>query len=139
ATYLPSALITRHSSLGTHHSAPYDPGVRRPIVIALAAFVLALALRVMNAGTAFVDGMPRFSPVDELYHAKRMAYSAAHFPRVLERDPDRGVDGLWCPWPPLYDLAAGGAARLFGATQLGDVIRVVVWFPPLLFALFVAA
>jgi hypothetical protein len=113
--------------------------VRRPVLLALIAFVAALSLRLTNASTAFVDGEPRFSPLDELYHAKRMAYSAAHFPHMLERDPDRGVTGLWCPWPPLYDLAAGGAARLFGATRLSDVIRVVVWFPPLLFALFVAA
>src|SRR5437764_4408215 len=107
--------------------------------LAVAFFAVALACRLLNAPYAFDGGKPRIAPFDELYHAKRMAYSAAHFPHVLERDPDRGVDGLWCPWPPLYDLTAGGAARLFGATSLGDVIRVVVWFPPLLFALFVAA
>src|SRR5258708_3768981 len=84
----------------------------RPSVLALTAFILALALRLLNAGSAFVSGQPRFSPLDELYHAKRRAFSAAQFPRVLELDPGRGTHGAWCPWPPLYDLAAGGYAPL---------------------------
>jgi asparagine N-glycosylation enzyme membrane subunit Stt3 len=113
--------------------------VRRPSILALIAFALALALRLANASTAFVSGVPRFSPLDELYHAKRMAFSAAGFPRVLEFDPDRGTRGAWCPWPPLYDLAAGGVARLAGAADFASVLNRVVWFPPLLFAFFVAA
>jgi asparagine N-glycosylation enzyme membrane subunit Stt3 len=103
------------------------------------AFVLALALRLLNAGSAFVDGVPRFSPLDELYHAKRMAVSAAQFPHVLELDPDRGTHGAWVPWPPLYDLAAGGYARLLGASSLTEVMTRMVWLPPVLFALFVGA
>lgn len=110
----------------------------RPLLIALTAFLLALALRLLNAGSAFVGGVPRFSPLDELYQAKRMAFSAAQFPRVLEFDPGRGTHGAWCPWPPLYDLAGGGYARLLGATSLPEVMARVVWLPPFLFALFVA-
>jgi asparagine N-glycosylation enzyme membrane subunit Stt3 len=92
-------------------------------VIELAAFALALALRLHSyAG--------ELTPLDELYHFKRIAYSAAHFPRVLELDPDRGEHGAFCPWPPLYDLAAGGIARIFG-------MRAVFYLPPLGFALFV--
>jgi Oligosaccharyl transferase STT3 subunit len=109
----------------------------RPPVLALVAFLLALALRLLNAGSAFVDGLPRFSPLDELYHAKRMAVSAAQFPHVLEFDPDRGTHGASVPWPPLYDLAAGGYARLLGASSLTEVMTRVVWLPPILFALFV--
>lgn len=112
--------------------------MRRPPTLALLAFVLALALRLLNAGTAFVSGVPRFAPVDELYHAKRMAISAMHFPRVLEFDPDRGTHGAWCPWPPLYDLAAGGYAHLLGAATFTDVLGRVIWLPPVLFALFAA-
>ena len=85
--------------------------MRRPLVIAIIAFLAALALRVANAPMAFAGGAPQISPVDELYHWKRISYSALHFPRVLEFDPDRGDGGAFCPWPPLYDLAAGGAAR----------------------------
>src|SRR5436309_7245550 len=87
------------------------------ILLALAFFVLALACRLLNAPYAFEGGKPRIAPVDELYHWKRMAYSAAHFPRVLEFDRDRGISGAFCPWPPLYDLIGGGAARLFGASS----------------------
>jgi asparagine N-glycosylation enzyme membrane subunit Stt3 len=74
--------------------------------------------------------------VDELYHWKRMSYSAAHFPHVLEFDRDRGVNGAFCPWPPLYDVTAGGAAQLLGARNADDVLTRVIWFPPILFALF---
>ena len=65
--------------------------VRTPL--ALAFFVLALACRLLNAPYAFEGGKPRIAPVDELYHWKRMAYSAAHFPRVLDFDHDRGDFG----------------------------------------------
>src|SRR5947209_3408019 len=140
--------------------------------LALAFFVLALACRLLNAPYTFEGGKPRIAPVDELYHWKRMAYSAAHFPHVLEFDRDRGISGAFCPWPPLYDLIGGGAARLLGAssstdksvcatlaaadresrarpcTQCGtdtlvcaasdDVLQRIVWFPPILFAMFTA-
>jgi len=104
--------------------------------LAAAFFVLALACRFLNAPYAFVGGKPRIAPVDELYHWKRMAYSAAHFPHVLEFDRDRGVSGAFCPWPPLYDVAGGGAARLLGGTTSDEVLARIVWFPPILFALF---
>jgi asparagine N-glycosylation enzyme membrane subunit Stt3 len=141
-----------------------------PTPLAIAFFVLALACRLLNAPYAFEGGKPRIAPVDELYHWKRMSYSAAHFPHALELDPDRGVSGAFCPWPPLYDVAAGGVARLLGASTGTDksvcatqaaanrdtearnsapcgtdtlvcaaseeVLRRVIWFPPILFALF---
>ncbi|HEV7488206.1 MAG TPA: hypothetical protein VGQ65_21235 [Thermoanaerobaculia bacterium] len=105
-------------------------------LLGIAFFVLALACRFLNAPYAFEGGRPRIAPVDELYHWKRMAYSAAHFPRVLELDRDRGVRGAFCPWPPLYDVAGGGAARLLGGTTSGEVLARIIWFPPILFALF---
>jgi asparagine N-glycosylation enzyme membrane subunit Stt3 len=106
--------------------------------LAAAFFVLALACRFLNAPYAFEGGKPRIAPVDELYHWKRMAYSAAHFPHALELDRDRGVAGAFCPWPPLYDVASGGAARLLGGTTSDEVLARIVWFPPILFALFTA-
>jgi len=104
--------------------------------LAAAFFVLALACRLLNTPYAFEGGKPRIAPVDELYHWKRMAYSAAHFPHALEFDRDRGVSGAFCPWPPLYDVVAGGAGRLLGANSSFDVLERIVWFPPILFALF---
>ena len=103
------------------------------------AFLIALALRLLNAPYAFAEGTPVLSPYDELYHWKRISFSAQHFPQVLEFDRDRGDGGAFCPWPPLYDLAAGGAARLLGARDAGAVLARAVWFPPIVFAAFVAA
>ncbi|HEX7809333.1 MAG TPA: hypothetical protein VF608_11425 [Thermoanaerobaculia bacterium] len=110
----------------------------RRIAAAGLAFVLTAALRFLNSATAFEGGFPQIRPLDDLYHLKRMTYSAAHFPRVLEFDKDRGVKGAYCPWPPLYDLASGGLARVFGSTAMIDVLAIVVWIPPLLTAAFVA-
>ncbi|HEX3069690.1 MAG TPA: STT3 domain-containing protein, partial [Thermoanaerobaculia bacterium] len=109
-----------------------------PHTLALLAFAIALAVRLLNAPYIFESGSPRIAPVDEDYHWKRITFSAAHFPHVLEFDRDRGIGGAFCPWPPLYDLAAGGAARLLGANDADAVLARIVWFPPLLFALFVA-
>ncbi len=152
--------------------------------LAAGLFVVALVVRLLNAPYIF-DGSdkPRITPVDELYHWKRIAYSASHFPHALEFDRDRGIGGAFCPWPPLYDVASGGMARLLGAGTGTDksvcatfglprtnslpgvtgspghkvvsgesrdqggtdtlvcadeVLERIVWFPPILFALFVA-
>ncbi|HSP35617.1 MAG TPA: STT3 domain-containing protein [Thermoanaerobaculia bacterium] len=116
-----------------------SPGRRRALLIAVAAFVLAFGIRIGNAPRAFAGGVPVISPLDELYHWKRIAFSAAHFPAVLDFDPDRGLAGAFCPWPPLYDLACAAAARLAGATGAYDVLSVIVWIPPLVASLLVAA
>ncbi|HEX7831418.1 MAG TPA: hypothetical protein VF787_17305 [Thermoanaerobaculia bacterium] len=110
----------------------------RRIAAAGLAFVLTAALRFLNSATAFEGGFPQIRLLDDLYHLKRMTYSAANFPRVLEFDPDRGERGAFCPWPPFYDVAAGGVARTFGATGIFDVLSIVVWIPPLVTATFLA-
>ena len=110
----------------------------RKFWLAAALFVLAFSMRITNAPQVFVGGFPRIAPVDDLYHWKRMTFSAAHFPQVLELDRDRGVGGAFCPWPPLYDLSAGAFARLFGARQTLDVLQRVIWIPPFVAAICVA-
>lgn len=97
--------------------------MRQTFLWVIAAFAVALSLRVMNASFA------ELSPVDELYHLKRMT----HF---VEWDADRRA---FCPWPPLYDRAFGALARTLGASTRAEVLARVRWFPPLFFALFVAA
>ena len=87
-----------------------------------ATFAIGFALRLLNLPFAQV------SPADELYHWKRIEFSSQHFPQVLEFDRDRGFAGAFCPWPPLYDLTAGGIARLFG-------MRAVMWIPPVIGAI----
>lgn len=105
---------------------------RAATVAALLVFVVAFAARISNASQVFETDVPQIPPLDDLYHLKRIAFSAANFPAVLDFDADRGVAGAYCPWPPLYDLTMGGVVRLFGATGAVDVLRVVVWIPPLL-------
>src|SRR5436190_5294807 len=95
-------------------------------------FVIALVARLINAPLIVSHGRPQLTPLDDLYHWKRIAFSAAHFPSVLEFDPDRGEHGAYCPWPPLYDLSCGVIARLLG-------IGSILWVPPLLSAIAVAA
>src|ERR1044071_4891547 len=91
--------------------------------LVVVAFATALAFRVSNA--------PKWelSPVDELYHLKRMT----HF---VDFDADRNA---FCPWPPLYDRLLGGIAHLTGATTQDEVLARVKWIPPIVAALFVAA
>lgn len=100
-------------------------------LVAGAAALLALAARLANLGAAFPDGAAVVPPLDDLYHAKRIVVSALGFPSVLAFDPLRGTAGGYTPWPPLYDLAAGGLARLGGARSAQEVLDRAVLFPPL--------
>src|SRR5437867_3552784 len=92
-----------------------------------AIFVIALTLRLGNARLVFVDRLPRIAPFDELYHWKRITWSAQHFPHVLENDRDRGESGAFCPWPPLYDVGAAAAVRVFGARSAAGVLWRIIW------------
>ncbi|HEY6065744.1 MAG TPA: hypothetical protein VIY96_06280, partial [Thermoanaerobaculia bacterium] len=51
---------------------------------ALGVFLFAFAIRISNLPVAFANGVPQFPPFDEIYHAKRIAYSAARPFRVLD-------------------------------------------------------
>ena len=102
---------------------------RRTWLIAIAAAVLALAVR--------LPADEDIAPFDELYHWKRVVYSVQHFPQVLEFDIDRGAGGAFTPWPPLYDLSAAAVARLAGAREADEVLRVIRWIPPVLTAILV--
>ena len=112
------------------------------LAIGFAIFLAAFLPRIANFQTAFVRGIPQLSPFDELYHAKRIAFSAAHPFRVLAFDPNRGPRGSFCPWPPLYDMSAGALARLLGGRTPANAVGLASWFPPIvssLVAAFVAA
>ncbi len=108
-----------------------EPSRSRAWLVAVAVGLLALAARLANLGAAYPDGAAVVPPFDDLYHARRIVVSALGFPAVLELDPSRGTDGAYCPWPPLYDLAAGGLARLAGARTPQDVLDRAALFPPL--------
>src|SRR5439155_1159436 len=112
----------------------------RPLGIALAIFVVAFLVRISNLPTAFHGGVPQLAPFDELYHAKRIVYSATHLFRVLTEDPNRGPRGAFCPWPPLYDMLAGAFFGIALTISLlvqpalllagGIVLIVVLWLDP---------
>lgn len=100
-------------------------------MLGAAIFVAALSFRVANAPHAFAGAVPQIGLLDDIYHFKRMA----HF---VEFDRDRGERGEFCPWPPLYDFGAGMLARMLGARSDIEVLRAVVWIPPIVAALFIA-
>jgi hypothetical protein len=109
-----------------------------PLAVALITFLLAFLARISNFQTAFPRGVPQLSPLDEMYHAKRIIYSATHPFRVLNYDPNLAPRGSFCPWPPLYDMSAGVVVRLLGGrTSAGAVVR-ASWFPPIVSSLVAA-
>ena len=118
-----------------------SPGLSTPrqaLAVSSIAFLAAFLLRIANYSTAFVGGIPQLSPFDEMYHAKRIVHSSVHPLTVLDFDPNRGVGGAFCPWPPLYDLAAGGAARLGGGTTAVKAVARASWIPPIVASLVAA-
>jgi len=107
----------------SHEDVTTAAGRRPAGLLALSVLAVALALRLAGPGAT--------PPFDDLYHLKRISWSAQHVGQVLELDPDRGVGGAWCPWPPLYDLLLGAVARGIGSDGIG-------WIPPIAFSLFAA-
>jgi asparagine N-glycosylation enzyme membrane subunit Stt3 len=98
-------------------------------------FLVAFLVRISNLSTAFANGIPQFAPFDEIYHAKRIAYSAARPFRVLDFDANRGAHGAFCPWPPLYDMLAGTIARAAGGATAVGALSIAAWFPPVVSSL----
>ncbi|HTF35301.1 MAG TPA: STT3 domain-containing protein [Myxococcota bacterium] len=98
--------------------------------------LLAFAVRSLGLETVFPgDGSVVFALGDAFYHARRALFSFDHFPQVLLRDPYLNYpQGAFVPWPPLYDLALAGTARLFGSSQT-VFERVAAWAPVALGAL----
>ena len=93
------------------------------LLLGCAVFAIALLLRAQPGTTP---------PFDDVYHVKRIEFTAQHFPHVLDFDPDRGERGEFCPWPPLYDFALGGFTRFV----LGPRSSVLGFLPVVFFALF---
>jgi len=100
------------------------------------ALAVAVGIRALRFEVAFPgDGTVQFTSDDATYHARRALYSFVNFPSVLDFDPYIAYpDGAPVPWPPLYDWALAGVARLFGRSTL-TFERVAVWASPVLSAL----
>jgi hypothetical protein len=120
-------------------TGPDPRRLSRAALVGGAVLILALLPRVANWKTAFAGPVAQIPPLDDLYHAKRILSSAAHPFSVLDFDPDRGVSGAFCPWPPLYDLAAGTAARALGGATPAQILFRASLFPPLVASVFLAA
>jgi hypothetical protein len=105
------------------------------LLVAFATFFGSFLIRIANFETAFVGGVPQLSPFDEMYHAKRIVYSNQHVFRVLNFDESRGARGSFCPWPPLYDMAAGAVTRLLGGKNPSDIVARASWLPPVISSL----
>jgi asparagine N-glycosylation enzyme membrane subunit Stt3 len=113
--------------------------VRAATAVGAAVFLAAFLARVANVGQALPEGAPRVAPFDDLYHAFRMDQALTSPGRVSGFDPDRGPRGAFCPWPSLYDAAAGSAARALGARETRGLLERIFWLPPIAGSLFVAA
>jgi len=83
------------------------------------AMLTAWGIRSLLVATIFLpDGFVLLGLDDSAYHARRALYSFVNFPAVLLFDPYMAYpDGSPIPFPPLYDWALGGVARLFGHTE----------------------
>ncbi len=116
---------------------PPPGGGSRRLALGAAFVVLLLAAlaRLANLAEAFPDGRALFPPFDDLYHARRVSETLARFPHVLERDPLRGVEPLFCHWPPAWDLGLATVAVAAGARGAAEALDVAAFVPPLLGAL----
>ncbi|MBW2390998.1 MAG: glycosyltransferase family 39 protein [Deltaproteobacteria bacterium] len=96
-----------------------QPVTKAWIMLALSgAMVAALVVRSLGVADVFLsDDMVLLGLNDGAYHARRAYYSFVNFPSILYFDPYMAFpDGSPVPWPPLYDWAIAGVARIFGSS-----------------------
>ena len=100
----------------------------------LAVFSLALAIRAIRYPLVVTPHGIDFPFLGDLfYHARRIWFSAVHFPQILSFDRYVSFpDGAEIVWPGVYDWAIAGVARaLVGSGPQGAVESVAIWFPPI--------
>jgi dolichyl-diphosphooligosaccharide--protein glycosyltransferase len=111
------------------------------ILLPGALFVLALAMRALPWPTVFSAEGVFFPDPDAYYHLRRVAWSVARFPAVLETDSYINFPyGAKPIWTPVFDwLVALGVRATPAAASEAALERAVAWVPPLLGALCVVA
>ncbi len=125
---------------GGGRSLNADPpgGAAAASFAAVLIFLLSFLARSSAAPAGPRGQAAPIGPFDTLYHAARILWSAGNPGHVLGFDPNRGLRGAFCPWPPLYDLTAGALARWSGAENPESVLARAVWLPPLVSSAFAA-
>jgi dolichyl-diphosphooligosaccharide--protein glycosyltransferase len=124
--------------------APQPVEGRRLVGLAgwLLLFAAALAVRALRFGLVATPAGVFFpSGTDELYHMRRIWFTAANFPASLDFDLYMNHP-LGAPpiWPPFFDWTIGAVARaLVGGADQAAVERVAIWAPTLIGALAVVA
>lgn len=104
---------------------------------ALLIFALGLAARAMWWPRIFTpQGLMSPHGADSYYHLRRIAYSVARYPAVIERDPYVGFPaGGEIVWPPAFDLGVAMLARGLVGEDPAGVEAVAAWVPAVLGAL----
>lgn len=107
------------------------------ILVPGALGLLAVGLRALPWPTVFASKGVFFAEPDAYYHLRRIAYSVAKFPAVLETDSYINFPSGAKPiWPPLFDwLLALVLWMLPGERSDAAMERLLAWAPPLLGAL----
>ncbi len=74
------------------------------MVLPLLLFVVAVLVRLLPIKNVMLAGRIQFFGSDAYYHMRRIVYSWAHFPDVLDFDPYINFpDGARSIWTPLFD------------------------------------
>ncbi len=108
--------------------------VRRAAAL-LALFLLSLGLRGVNYPLVVNErGVQLAESGDSYYHLRRIWYTAARFPDVLERDPYFNYPaGGEVVWTAPFDWSIAATARLLTGGQDQDAVeRVAIWASPVL-------
>jgi dolichyl-diphosphooligosaccharide--protein glycosyltransferase len=105
-----------------------------PYVPAVLLFLLAVAVRALPWARVFSGDRVYFYVNDAYYHARRILWSAEHFPAALNFDPfvnhPHGGEPIW---PPLFDGSMALLVRLLVPAGDADAAYgFLAWLPPLL-------
>jgi hypothetical protein len=100
--------------------------------------IMGLAFAIRSIGVEDVLGDPSgviLNVDDGAYHARRVLWGVANFPRVLTFDPYLNYpSGAPVPWPPLFDMLLTFVAWCIGGSR-SAVDAVLVWSSPFLASL----
>lgn len=109
-------------------------GRRRHLAAPLLLFLFAVLVRALPFHSVFLPTGVLFFGSDAYYHMRRILYSLARFPAVLDFDPYINFpEGARPIWTPFFDWGiAALMVPLRGNLTIGQLEAIAVWIPPLL-------